>query len=513
MSKEIKSISLGAAGFNGLNTMDSPLQVNVDFADTANNAVIDNYGRLAARKGFTDISASNTLLGGYKLRQIEAWDNDGTEVLFGVGNQKIFRMDTTTDDKDTLTDITMPVTQATTNTNEWQIVPFNQKLYFFHKGLQAVMMDSTNNAVPEVTGIGISGGLPLAGTAIAAYGRLWAGDIPGEEGYVYWSNDSDGDSWNGVGSGNINLDDVWPHGSDKVVGLAAHNNRLVIFGENSFLVYSGADNPATMALEDAVSGTGCAFRDSIQHTGEDIIWCSYTGIKSLSRTVLQNTLPEGDLTVNVRRNIQNHIKAETIGVKSVFSHEEMCYLITFESAETTYYIDFKSTLPDQTRKVTIWPSSPFTCFHRGYSDAILYTGNAVGLGKYAGYKDSGENYRFQYYGPAFDFGDASRTKILKKISPTIVGGTSTETTVYWGYGFSGTYESEVLTLTGDAAIAEYNIAQFGIGQYTAGISIVDEAVNTTGSGEVVRIGIGADINGSEFSLQQVRVQVLMGRIV
>ena len=52
MSQPLKSINLLSPGFKGVNTEDSPVAQDVDFAEIADNAVIDRKGRLASRKGF-----------------------------------------------------------------------------------------------------------------------------------------------------------------------------------------------------------------------------------------------------------------------------------------------------------------------------------------------------------------------------------------------------------------------------------------------------------------------------
>ena len=51
MAQERQSIHIGAPGFRGLNTQDSPVNSDPAFASVAENAVIDAYGRSGDRKG------------------------------------------------------------------------------------------------------------------------------------------------------------------------------------------------------------------------------------------------------------------------------------------------------------------------------------------------------------------------------------------------------------------------------------------------------------------------------
>ena len=76
MAQEIKSINLVAPAFKGINTEDSALSQDPSFADVADNAVIDQRGRIAARKGLSVITTDKTVLGAGKIRAIKEFKND-----------------------------------------------------------------------------------------------------------------------------------------------------------------------------------------------------------------------------------------------------------------------------------------------------------------------------------------------------------------------------------------------------------------------------------------------------
>ena len=71
MAQELKSINLVAPGFKGINTEDSPLSQDPSFAETADNAVIDKRGRIAARKGLNVTTTNKTQLGSDYLSAIK----------------------------------------------------------------------------------------------------------------------------------------------------------------------------------------------------------------------------------------------------------------------------------------------------------------------------------------------------------------------------------------------------------------------------------------------------------
>ena len=93
----------------------------------------------------------------------------------------------------------------------------------------------------------------------------------------------------------------------KVVALAAHNNSLIIFGRRQTLIYTGALTPSTMTLGDTITGIGCVARDSVQMTGEDVIFLSDSGVRSISRTIQEKSAPMRTISRNVNDDIQGYI--------------------------------------------------------------------------------------------------------------------------------------------------------------------------------------------------------------
>ncbi len=64
------------------------------------------------------------------------------------------------------------------------------------------------------------------------------------------------DNWSGGTSGSIDISKVWPDGRDAIVALAATKDSLIIFGKHSIVVYSGAAEPSSMALQETVYSVG-----------------------------------------------------------------------------------------------------------------------------------------------------------------------------------------------------------------------------------------------------------------
>lgn len=505
MAQPLQSINLVAPAFKGVNTEDSPIAQDPSFADVADNAIIDKRGRIAARKGVSVITTDKTELGTDYVHKIHYfYDDAGNEEVLTAGNNKIMTGTTT------LTDVT-PASYTIT-ANNWKIVNFNDKAYFFQRGYDPLVYDNATGLRTFTVANGTATDATLkCHEALAAYGRLWVVDNATDTQTIYWSDLLIGTDFTGGSSGSIDVSKAWPDGYDEVRALAAHNNALIIFGKHSILVYEGASSPASMALADTVAGVGCICRNSVQHIGTDVLFMSNSGLRSLGRTIQEKSLPLSDLSLNVKTEIVSLIENRTLPTASVYSPENSFYLIVFPDQQTVYCFDLKGRLENGAYRVTRWTSVPHKSFELK-TDGTLYIGTSDGIGTYSGYSDNATSYRFRYYSPGLTFGDPSKTKLLKKLRPTIVGASGTTVFMKWAYDFAtdfNTYEFSV----GNQTPAYYGVDEFAIGEFTGGELTTRSPVNATGNGSIITIGLEADINGSFLSLQEINVLALIGKTV
>jgi hypothetical protein len=505
MPQRLQNISIAAPAFKGLNTQDSPLTSDPSFAAIADNCVIDKFGRIGARKGFDILTTDASPLGSAEIVSMGYFeDNDGNEEVFSAANNKIFKGTTT------LTDIS-PASYTITG-NDWKMVNFNNKMYFFQGGHHPLVYDNTNGLLPMSSHPNYVGTPPNANEGLGAYGRLWTCGCGLNLQVVFWSDLLNGVAWSGGSSGNINIAKVWPDGYDEVTALAAHNGFLIIFGRHSTIVYQGAESPATMQLVDTIPGIGCIERDSIQYTGDDVLFLSHVGLQSFSRILQQKSMPLRDISKNIRNDFMALVTGNTAGVKSVYSPENAFYLISLPTEDITFCFDMRGSLEDGSHRVTRWTASPYNCFTRK-TDGTLLGGNGDGVGEYTGYLDGGNTYQLRYYSNPLTFGDSSRIKILKKIIPTVIAGSSTQVQVKWGYDFSQSYSTGSVQLPAIVP-AEYNIGEYSIAEYSStNEEILKKSINTTGNGSVITVGVEVDVNGQPFSLQEFNIQALLGRMI
>lgn len=510
MAQQLQNITVAAPGFAGLNTQDSPINIDPSFASIADNCVIDKLGRIGARKGWEAVSTNgSSVLGSSRGIEMvyEYIDNSGDKRIISAGNNKLFTGTTT------LTDATP--TGYTPTANNWKAVTLNDHVYLFQRDHEYVLgTDHGGSFVLEEHSAHshATGTAPEANEVLAAYGRLWAADITGNKHTVYWSDTLNGHHWTGGTSGSLDVTTVWPTGFDEITALAAHNGFLIIFGKKSILVYSGASSPASMTLTDTVEGVGCIARDSVQHTGTDILFLSETGVRSFGRTIQEKSMPMRDISKNVRTDLLNLVSLQTNPIKSLYSSEEAFYLLTLPDSNTVYCFDMRTALPDGSQRATTW-SGMYPLSFAVLEGGEIYIGISSGIVEYKGYTDGAVKYEMRYFSNPMDFGNTSNLKFLKKFNMTIIGGQNTPTTLNWGYDYTANYTKQAFTF-GSSNIGEYGVSEYNTtAEYTSSILINTPKVNTSGSGEVVTIGIEAEVNGAAFSIQKIDIHALLGRLI
>jgi len=521
MPQQIQTYSISAPGFYGLNTQDSSLDLSQGFALVANNCVIDKFGRVGARKGWVPQHAYNAALDGAAVRTLgEHVGDDGTTYVMCAGNNKVFRLV-----DGTLTEITYGGggTAPTITADNWSICHLGGAAFAFQIGHDPLVFDSSLSTtqyrrVSELPGY--SGTVQIANFCMAAFGRVWNVDTATDKSIIQWSDLNAPNKWNSGSAGTLDTTSVWPNGNDTVVGMAAHNNYLFIFGRNNILVYNNANilitGPAStlaaMSLADTITGIGCIARDSIQYTGSDVLFLSNTGLRSVMRTIQEKSAPFRDLSKNVRNDLMSAVAGENLTtIKSVYNPFEGFYLLTLPVLKTVYCFDIKNPLPDGASKVTMWDSMEPTSFCMLRDNSMLI-GKAAYVGKYTGYLDNGASYRFQYFTNHTDFGAPSVTSILKKLGVVVVGGSAQYVTIKWAYDFSGNYAAQNVRIPSQGE-AYYGTAEYGIASYSDGTALQTLIAYPTGSGKVVQTGYESDISGSALSIQKIEIQAKNGKIV
>jgi hypothetical protein len=502
MASPLQSQSISAPGFYGLNTQDSPLDLSSGFALTAANCVIDQFGRIGSRKGYTLVNSSSGNLGSNNVGVIhELVQTDGTLTVLFAGNNKLFKLGTS----NAVTELTYGGggSAPTITASNWQCASLNGIAYFFQTGHDPLIFD------PAVSGYVAT--VPQANIAISAFGRLWVANTATDKVTISFSDLIAGHVWGGGTSGSLDVSRVWPNGADEVMGLAAHNDFLFIFGKRQILVYSGASTPASLVLSDTVGAIGCIARDTIQSIGTDVIFLSDSGVRSLMRTIQEKSAPLRDLSKNVRSDLSASLAVETLAnLKSVYSEKNAFYLLTLPVTAQVFCFDTKMQLQDGAYRVTKWDSITPTALY-SLRNGDLYIGKSGFIGKYGSFLDNTSTYRLSYFTNHADLGNDNQISILKRIKTIIIGGSAQFVTIKWGFDFAANY------LSGNAYIPqqanyEYGLAEYGTAEYSGGLLIKTLDVNASGAGKIVQTGYETTINGTQLSIQKIEIQSKNGKI-
>jgi hypothetical protein len=543
MSKALTVSSISAPGFLGLNTQDPSLEISSGYAAIAQNCVIDKFGRIGARQGYQKINTSTGTLGSNQVTVIhELIETSGAITVLFFGNGKLFKLGLATSGAVAEYNIAQygsnasPISEYTTgviglgsiteltyggggtaptfNAGNWQAVSLNGVAYFFQGNNTPIIYDpavstATYRRVSEKSGYVAT--VPSANVAISAYGRIWAANTTSNNTTVYFSDLLAGHVWSTGTSGSLDVSRVWSNGSDEIMGLAAHNGFLFIFGRQQILVYGNATTPSNMALVDTISNIGCIARDSIQNTGKDVVFLSNSGIRSVLRTIQEKSAAIGDLSKNIRNDFLVTVASESASqLKSVFSEQNGFYLLSCPTSNKVYCFDTKTKLEDGSYRVTIWDSiAPQSFCSRRNGDLLI--GKTGYVTKYTGYQDDTSSYQMKYYTNNADLGNDNQTSLLKKVKIVVVGGSNQAISIFWGYDFSSNYQSQTVSIP-IQAVSEYNVAQYNIAEYASGIVLKELTAYGSGGGKIVQTGFEININGSSVSFQKIEIQAKTGKL-
>jgi hypothetical protein len=539
--KPIQTGSIAAPGFLGLNTQDSSVQLASGFALTANNCVIDQYGRIGARRGWTTVNTTvNSDLGSANPVQFlfEMIKPSGN-VMLSAGNNKLFTGTTTMTTATIRNAANNADVSVTITGNHWQgaslpygdgaeaephvyLAQLNHPVLVYH---ELPVSGSTNPHAHDSGTFGFQrlgdiGTLPIGYTttdftpncSLAAYGRIWLADLAGDRQTVYFSRLLDGSDFQGGDSGSLSLNAVFPN-NDKIVALAAHNGFLIVFGRNNIAVYDNPIDVTQLELIDYIPNVGCIARDSVVSTGTDIIFLSDTGVRSLTRVIQEKSLPFRDLSKNVRDELIRNVNSESsvVAIKGVYYSRDAFYLLSLPTSQIVYCFDTRSPMQDGSYRVTKWNKIDPRAFVVNDSKELLI-GKPGYIGKYFGHTDNTVAYRLEYFTNHFDFEQPNALKILKKIGLIVIGGSGSQVAVKYGFDYSENFLAQTKVLAGGTAY-EYGIGEYNIAEYTGGVVLEKFFLNVGGAGAILQLGVETDINGNPFSIQKIDIGLKQGKVI
>lgn len=528
MGAPLKTTGVSAPGFFGLNSQESEVSLDTGYAVEANNCIIDRYGRLGSRRGWQVLTSNNdTLLDTDDITAIfEFKDVNGVITYISTGGGKLFTgVDTLVEKPLRNSDDTADITLVSVSDN-WQIAGLTYGLgagaeaqaFLAQRGSPLIVWNDPSGGY-VFQRVGDVGAVP-AGLAtdsfdpncvLSAFGRLWCADLTNDRHTIFYSVLLEGWDFAATGSGLLDISSVVGN-NDEIVALADHNSYLIVFCKNNIVIYRNADDPTEIVLEDVITGVGCISRDSVQKTGTDLVFLSKSGVRSLARTIQEKSMPLRELSLNIRDELVDDINNEIVDkIKSVYFERDAFYLLSFPSTDVIYCFDMRNILENGASRVTKWTSLPFKAFCPT-EDRKLYLGVAGGIAEYRGYSDNGASYRMSYYTPNTDMQAPATLKFLKRAELIVIGNEQQDFVIKYAFEYGNKYTPRVFYNSKSSVPSEYNVAEYGIGEYSGGIVITQAKVNLGGSGRIIKFGIETEINGAPVSIQKADVFVTTGKM-
>ena len=519
MAKQLSYKPLDNIGINGLNTQSNPSTLDSSWLTKADNIVLRESGRISFRKGLKQKILKTTA-------KIGAIAENGAGVIVAAVGTNMYTVDFSTPDA--------PWTGAYAtggSASDWQIIDFNRELYCVQAGHTPIELDGTTwTALPSTAGYAAPAGVttfnPSCGMGF--YGRLWVGGIAEEPDVVYYSDTLNAHIWSSGAAGYIDLKTVW--GTDEVVAIEAFYGKLVIFGKHNIVIYQDPIDPSadSFQLDEVIRGVGLASRDSVAAVGDDLIFLSPTGLRSLNRTTQKDKVPLTDLSRNIKDTIIRNISQST-KVKSVYVEDEGAYVMSFVDLNITYVFDMKHKTPNDSPRITTWffetDRNP-SCLAYTETKGFLIGQQAGSIAGYEGYYDkdyiSGGTYTSASYTGSFktiwvDLGDSVVASLLKKMKAVISGGSGTSVGIKWykDFGVEPSKTSTFLlnpTASGTTYLYGASTSLFGAAKYAPLYGLKEYNLPLTGSAKYLQIEMTAETNGYVASLQDMTLLYKKGKI-
>ena len=539
MSGRLQSSTISAPGFLGVNTQESSVDLSSGYALEAFNCVIDKFGRIGARRGWQKVNSStNSDLATNDIEFI--YNIPETDETLCAGNNLILSRASGASTLVTKVNTTVADGPGTGTTaysitgNDWMgaSIVFGEgpdaspHAYLAQAGHLPLVYHKLGASHAHTGAYGFNrlmdaGTVPTTyasasdfkpNVVIGAYGRTWWADLVNDKQKVYFSALLDGTNLASGDSGYLSLVDVFPNG-EEVVGLAAHNGFLIIFGKRNIAVYANPIDVTRLELVDLIANVGCIARDSIANTGTDVMFLSDTGVRSIARVIQEKSAPINDISFNVRDDLVAFVEAETnkIKIKATYYPKDAFYILTLPTSKYVFCFDLRGRLQNGASRVTIWDSLEPTALHVTYT-GDLFLGQEGYIGKYFGFLDDTATYRLRYYTNYFDLGNPTTMKFLKKGNFVVVGGIGQNVALKYGFDYINSYRSITKQLR-TGSVYEYNIGEYNIAEYSSGLVLEEVNSNLGGSGSIMQLGFEADINAAPLSIQKIDIYVKAGKTI
>jgi hypothetical protein len=403
-----------------------------------------------------------------------------------------------------------------------QLVPFKDSIYVFSKGEEVMVYDGEKaeplsakpNYLPPQDNNDVIAEKIDGDVACAAYGRLWVSGVNDDYNIIYYSDLLIPEQWydgketmtdEQNTAGIIDVAEYWPTGGDRIVGIAAHNGYLVVFGRYSVLIYSGAQgDPAGeggLKLEDAIRDVGLVNQDAMCNIGTDHLFVDSLGVRSLGRVIQEKSTPMAEPSMNVATQIRELIDQQRDGVRLFHLAAKNLAVCLFPETRESYVFQLGRPSATGGLRTTRWTQCDFydgITVRTSIKDlALLAARDNRGVTRYHGYQQP-TPYSFAYESTVLNMtGNIMQTVIPKSASYSFHSRETDNIFAIWGFGADMQYRRHVRKKPETSAQESF---------YTS-------TVGLNGTGEMLRVGFDVTVDGNATSMQQISINTTIGRTI
>jgi len=368
--------------------------------------------------------------------------------------------------------------------------------------------------------------------ATGFYGRIWAGGVEEEKDVLHYSALLDGDDFTVLGGGgSIDLKKVW--GKDDIIAIAPFYGMLAVFGKNNIALYESPDVIGSIKLNEVIRGIGCIARDSVQNIGDDLVFLSATGLRSLARTSEKDKVPLLDISKNIKDSLIRYIGQST-NVKSVYVENEGIYIMSFIDKNINYVFDFKHFTPNEVPRITTWTfdnnREPASMAYTEQFSGLLVGQKDGGLAGYEGFIDidlswdSGAVYTNASYTSditsvwvSLGGEQTVSSSLLKRMLLVLEGGSGSVLGLRWYKDFSSSSSATTLIslrpdTTGSTALWGASDSLYGAAKFTPIFGLKEYKTPLTGSAKHLQLNMSLQSNGFDASIQDLTLLHKEGKI-
>lgn len=511
MAGQLVTQPLGAFGAYGMNTQASPIDLPTQFSVLGVNCYADEAGRPTARAAAQLYSTANVDLGSNPIvRAFRHNHANASSTLLLAGGGSLYY---STDDGETLTTISA----GPFGTDEWQFASLNGKAFAIKASTTGLYF---TEAVWTASNLTTPGSVQFKAIH-SAYGRLWAVTNT----TLYWSDLLDGTNFSTGASGSLDLQRIHTQFRDVAVAVTSFAGQIVVLCRNSTYVLGlGADkNPnntiAPIYLRDFVPNIGCVARDTVVSTGDDVVFVSDDGVRSLLRS-LQESQGPAPLTdrsaANKDYTIANLVRANTSDeLVASWNPERGWYFVFSPATEEVWLFDFGQKIPQvDAPRMFIWRMGTARTLYCGVWTAAeqMAFGGAAGMFDMESF-DTGQSYTMTLTTGWLSLGGPERMDQFKKVMLNLTGGSGQTASLRWAVDFNpNSLRTITFNLDSDQTVYEFNVAEFEAAEFSSGQATVELYLNIGGNGKVIQLTLEIPIEGNSITLNNSLMQFKQGRI-